>query len=217
MRVILFGNGKFASLAWYCLTHDGAHDVAAFTVDAPYLTDPTLHGRPVVDFARVEERFPATRYHMLVHVGGSGMNALRAERCASARAKGYQLPRYVSSRALTWPDLRLGWNCFIYDGATVEPFVTIGDDVIVRSGAHLSHHVSIGDHAFIAARACVGGGATVGNGCFVGLNATIRDGVNVAEGCLVAAGAVVTADTEPDGLYVGVPARRAAPASMRPA
>jgi acetyltransferase-like isoleucine patch superfamily enzyme len=62
----------------------------------------------------------------------------------------------------------------------------------------------------LAPRACLGGGAVIKERCFVGLNATIRDNITIAPGCFIAAGAVVTADTEPDGLYMGVPARRVA-------
>jgi acetyltransferase-like isoleucine patch superfamily enzyme len=36
----------------------------------------------------------------------------------------------------------------------------------------------------------------------------VLPGVTVAAGCVTAAGAVVAADTEPDGLYAGVPATR---------
>jgi maltose O-acetyltransferase len=36
----------------------------------------------------------------------------------------------------------------------------------------------------------------------------VLPGVTIGAGCAVAAGAVVTADCEPDGLYAGVPARR---------
>ena len=43
---------------------------------------------------------------------------------------------------------------------------------------------------------------------FLGLGAVVRDGVTVAERCLVGAGAVVTRDTEPNGVYTGVPAKR---------
>lgn len=214
MKVVIFGGGKFASLAWYCLTHDSPYEVVGFTVDREYLMAPTLHDLPVVDFADVEKTFSPAEHLMLVHVGPAAMNAIRMDRCAAARAKGYGLAHYVSSRALTWPDFAPRPNSVIYEGAIVQPFAQIGENVIVRSGAHISHHVSIGDHSFIAAGVCLGGGARVEPRCFIGLNATIRDGVTIAEGCLVAAGALIVADTEPDGLYMGVPAKRAAtPAS----
>jgi sugar O-acyltransferase (sialic acid O-acetyltransferase NeuD family) len=215
MKIVIFGNGKFASLAWYCLTNDSAYEVAGFTVDTPYLDGDKLHGLPVADFATVEIVFPPETHAMLVHVGGVDMNAVRIDRCASAKVKGYVLGRYVSSRALTWPDIQVGNNSVIYEGAIVQPFATIGDNVIVRSGAHISHHALVEDDCFIAAGACLGGGAIIGRRSFVGLNATIRDGVRIAEQCLIGAGAVVTGDTEPDGVYVGVPARRTAtPASQ---
>jgi maltose O-acetyltransferase len=49
---------------------------------------------------------------------------------------------------------------------------------------------------------------SIGAGTWVGARATILPGVTVAPGCIIAAGAVVTRDTEPNGLYAGVPAKR---------
>ena len=48
----------------------------------------------------------------------------------------------------------------------------------------------------------------VGDGTWIGSRALILPGVTIGEGCIVAAGAVVTEDCAPDGLYAGVPARR---------
>lgn len=48
----------------------------------------------------------------------------------------------------------------------------------------------------------------IGQGCWIGARATILPGVTVARGCIIAAGATVVADTMPNGLYAGVPARR---------
>jgi maltose O-acetyltransferase len=50
---------------------------------------------------------------------------------------------------------------------------------------------------------------TIGDGCWIGSSVTILPGVSVGKGCIVAAGAVVTKNCEPDGLYIGVPAARA--------
>ena len=48
----------------------------------------------------------------------------------------------------------------------------------------------------------------IGDGVWLGANVVVLPGVAVAEGCVVAAAAVVARDTEPNGLYAGVPARR---------
>ncbi len=47
----------------------------------------------------------------------------------------------------------------------------------------------------------------IGNDCWIGFGAQILGGVNIADGSVIGAGAVVTKDTEPNGIYVGVPAR----------
>lgn len=205
---MLFGAGPFASMAWYCLTHDGGQEVAGFTVDRAYLDASEVHGLPVRPFEELEAHFPPDRFALLLSLGPHGTNRLRRDRYLAAKALGFGFARYVSSRALTWPDLVIGEGSMLYEGAVVQPFARIGANSIVRSSVHVSHHVRIGDHCFIGAGACFGGLAVAGDRCFVGLNATIRDGVRLAEGSFIAAGAVVAEDTEPDGLYVGVPARR---------
>lgn len=205
---MLFGAGPFASLVWYCLTHDSGHEVAGFTVDEAYLEAPEVHGLPVRPFEELSAHFPPDRFSLLLSLGPHGTNRLRRDRYLSAKALGYGFASYVSSRAITWPDLVVGEGSMVSEGTVVQPFARIGSNSLVRSSVHVSHHVRIGDHCFIAAGACFGGLAVVEDRCFVGLNATIRDGVRLAEGSFIAAGAVVAADTEPDGLYVGVPARR---------
>jgi sugar O-acyltransferase (sialic acid O-acetyltransferase NeuD family) len=135
------------------------------------------------------------------------VNRLREERCLDALRKGYTLGSYVSSRALTWPDLAIGGNVMIHDGVIIQPFATIGSNTILRSGCHISHHVKVGDHCFLAPCAVLGGNVSVGARSFIGLNAVIRSGLSIAEGCFIAAGAVVTTDTVADGVYRGAPAR----------
>jgi len=48
----------------------------------------------------------------------------------------------------------------------------------------------------------------VEDGCWIGSNCTILPGITIHSGCVIAAGAVVTRDCAPNGLYAGVPARR---------
>lgn len=49
---------------------------------------------------------------------------------------------------------------------------------------------------------------TIADDVWFGANAVAVPGVSIATGCIVGAGAVVTRDTEPYGVYVGIPARR---------
>lgn len=48
----------------------------------------------------------------------------------------------------------------------------------------------------------------IGDGVWIGADVTILPGVHIASGCVIGAGAVVTKDTTPNGLYAGNPAKR---------
>ena len=48
----------------------------------------------------------------------------------------------------------------------------------------------------------------IGNDVWIGDEVTILGGINIADGTVIGAGAVVTKNTEPYGIYVGVPARK---------
>jgi sugar O-acyltransferase (sialic acid O-acetyltransferase NeuD family) len=206
--VVIFGLSDFASLAWHVLTHDTPLAVTAFTVDGSYLHGDRFHDLPVVGFEEVQDRFPPGEHQMLVPLGGRGANGLRRDRYLQAKAKGYEFVTYISSRALVAPGVKIGENSMIFEGAAVQAMASIGANCIVRTLANISHHVRLGDHGFVAASAVVGGGATIEERCFLGLGSVVRDGVTLAERCLVGAGAVVTRDTEPNGVYTGVPAKR---------
>jgi sugar O-acyltransferase (sialic acid O-acetyltransferase NeuD family) len=216
-RVVLYGREELARLACYCLGHDSDLEVAGFTVAQAEMPEGPageagLMGLPLVPFETLEERFPPERHDLLIAIGPHQVNAPRAARFAEGRAKGYAFASYLSSRARLWPDLEIGPGCMIFENAVVEPFARIGENSILRANAHVSHDGRIGDHVFLAPRVAMAGKCRVGDHCFLGVNATLRDTVAVAPRCVVGAGAVVAQSTEPDGLYVGVPARRAGPA-----
>lgn len=208
MRVVVFGNSEFASLAWYALTHDSPYEVIGFTVDRAFLRETTLHDLPVVAFEEAEKHFPPATTEMLAPLGGRQMNGLRAEKHRAGKAKGFRFISYVSTNARLWPDLSLGENCMIFENAVIEPFARLGDGVIVRSGCNISHHVQIADNCFLAPRVCVGGRADIGERCFLGLNSTILPKVALARCSFIAAGAVITGNTEENATYQGVPATR---------
>lgn len=95
---------------------------------------------------------------------------------------------------------------FYFDGSdwlTIEQDVQIGASVRVITGSH-----SIGEDPFYRCGKHVTSPVTIEQGCWIGTGTTILPGVIIARGCVIGAGSVVTRSTEPDGLYIGIPARR---------
>ena len=63
------------------------------------------------------------------------MNRDRERFYTEAKSKGYSLISYVSSRAILC-DNKIGKNCFIFEGANLQPFAEVGDDSIVWCQTH---------------------------------------------------------------------------------
>jgi len=199
--LVIFGNSQMAQIAHFYLTHDSDYTVEAFTVDRDYISNSTFCNLPVVAFEEVENFYPPESFSMFIAVGYTRLNQLRTEKYELAKAKGYNLISYVSSRATTWSDLSIGENCFILEDSTIQPFVKIGNNVTLWSGNHIGHHTIIGDNCFIASHVVVSGGVEIGKNCFIGVNATIRDRVKIGENCIIGAGAVILKDTQPNEVY----------------
>lgn len=214
-KLVIFGSGDIAQLAHFYFTSDSPYEVAAFTVDAAYLEASFFCDLPVVPFEEVAAHYPPESYDLFIALSYSKINALRKEKFLAAKALGYHLASYVSSRATVLNQGRIGENCFIFEDNTVQPFVSIGDNVTLWSGNHIGHHSVIRDHVFIASHVVVSGGVEVGEQCFIGVNATLRDHIKVGERCVLGAGTLLLADAEPDGLYIGSATERSAVPSSR--
>ena len=213
--LVIFGVGELAQLAHYYFAHDSERRIAGFTADAAYATEREFRGLPLVSYDRVSETFPPDDFDLFVAIGYTALNVARAQKCTDAKARGYRLATYVSSRASVWPDLELGDNCFVMEGTLIQPFVRISNNVIVWSGSLISHHVEIADNCFIASGVTVSGGVRIGPNCFIGANATIREHLSIGRDCIIGAGALLLKDAPQGSGYLaldtknsGIPSRR---------
>lgn len=201
-EIIIFGAKEFAEIAHYYFINDAALRVAAFTVDAKYLDQSSFKDLPVVPFEEVEKHFPPSKYSMFVATGYQNVNHVRATKIAEAKARGYRLVNYVSSKASVWPGLSIGPNTFIMEHTIIQPFVEIGRDVIIWAASKIGFHARIGNHCWITC-AVIGGDVRVGDYSFIGINATIGAHVSVGRSCVIGAGALMLKDTKDSEVYKG--------------
>lgn len=204
-RLVIVGDGLIAEVAYEYFTHDSEYEVVAFAVEGEYISRPQLFSLPIVPFENVEEVYPPSDFSMFVSVGYPQLNRLRARLYRAAKAKGFPIASYISSRAFVWPNVELGENCFIFESNVVQSFVRIGDCVTLWSGNHIGHHSVIQDNVFIASHVVISGSCDIGTNCFFGVNATVANDVKVARDCLIGAGALILHDTEPGMVYGAAP------------
>lgn len=205
--VVIFGAGDIARLAHYYLTHDTEHRVVSFVVDHAYRTEDVFLGLPCLDFERSTEHFPPSQCKMFVALSYAKMNKVRAEKYYAAKAKGYELISYVSSKCTYLTDAPVGDNCLILEDNTVQPYVKIGNNVTMWSGNHIGHDSTIEDHCFISSHVVISGHVHIRPYCFIGVNATLRNSITIAAGSLIGAGAIIMKNTVEKGVYI--PARTA--------
>jgi acetyltransferase-like isoleucine patch superfamily enzyme len=129
--------------------------------------------------------------------------------------------------------IRLGARCEIHAGAVLATYggnIELADDCSVnpfsvlyghgglkigrgvRIAAHCvlvpANHVFADPDEFIFRQGLTTQGIAIEDDVWLGAGVRVLDGVRIGRGCVIAAGAVVTAPTEPGGIYGGVPARR---------
>jgi sugar O-acyltransferase (sialic acid O-acetyltransferase NeuD family) len=213
--LVIFGAGDIARLAAYYFSEDSDYDIVAFTVDTPWLREESCDGKPIVPFETLATQYPPKCCELFIALSYSGLNRLRREKYLAAKAQGYRLASYVSSRATVFNQYQHGDNCFILEDNTIQPFVQIGNNVTLWSGNHIGHHSVIDDHCFLASHIVVSGGVHIGASCFIGVNATLRDHICIGAECLIGAGALMLADAEPQGVYVATATERSRVPSSR--
>lgn len=201
-RLVLFGAGDIARLAYYYFSHDSEHEVTAFTVDGEYRQSNAFLGLPLIDFTEVSNLYPPDQFEMFVALSYTRMNQVRAAKYLQARELGYRLASYVSSRCSFLTDQPIGDNCFILEDNTIQPMVRIGNNVTLWSGNHVGHDAVIEDHCFIASQVVISGYVRVRSYCFIGVNATLRNSITIAPYTLIGGGAVIMGDTVEGGVYV---------------
>ena len=205
-KVIIFGNGQPAEVNYVYLTNDSQYEVAAFTVDRAFIKQNSLMGLPVVAFEDIESIYSPDKYKMSILISYRKLNRLREEKYLQAKAKGYELINYISSKAVVWPDLSIGDNCLIGENTSISPFVEIGNNVFIGPGCLIGHHSIIKDNCFIGPNAVILGSTTIEPYCLIGANSTIRDGgVVIAKDCIIGTGVSITKDTKEGGIYINKP------------
>jgi sugar O-acyltransferase (sialic acid O-acetyltransferase NeuD family) len=201
-KVVIFGAGDIAKLAHYYFTRDTENEVVAFTVDRAYRNADEFRDLPLVDFETIVRLYPPANYRMFIAVSYARMNKVRAGKYFQAKALGYELVSYISSRCSFLTECPVGDNCFILEDNTIQPFVKIGSNVTLWSGNHIGHDSIIEDHCFLASHIVVSGNVHIHPYCFIGVNATLRNSITIAAETLIGAGAIIMQNTIEKSVYL---------------
>jgi len=202
-ELCIFGTAEMAELADYYFAYDYGLNVSKFVVDDAFVEGGVFLKRPVLSWSEFVSAH--TPQSTAVHVALSyrQMNDVRAAKFEQVKRAGFEMPSYISSKAVSWPDLTYGANCFVLELQNLQPRVVLGNNVMLWSMNHIGHGSVIKDHAYLASGITVSGHVTVGEKSFIGVGAQIRDFVTIGSQALIGMGASVTKDVGDGEVVLG--------------
>ena len=122
------------------------------------------------------------------------------------------------------PGTIIGDDCKLDDYVNTSGYVKIGNNVRIKRCSMIGQAVEIEDNAWVGSHVTTTRIKYPGvieeektkeewiklkKGCMIGSHSLVLAGTTVGEGAVVAAGAIVTKDCEPYGIYIGCPAKLA--------
>ncbi|MDG0947444.1 acetyltransferase [Bacillus paranthracis] len=102
---------------------------------------------------------------------------------------------------------KLGEGNIICAGVVINPECEMGNHSHINIGSTLGHDVLMLDYVTVMPGSKISGNVNLKSKSMVGTGATIIQGVTIEENVILGAGTVVTKNTKPNYLYVGVPAK----------
>lgn len=205
-KLVIIGTGEFGLIAHEYFTHDSDYEVVGFAAEQAYITEPTLLGLPVVAVETMEETFPPASHHAHVAVTFTQLNRVRRKLYDMAKAKGFTMANYISSRAFVWRNAILGDNVFIFENNVIQPFTEVGNCVVMWSGNHLGHRSIIRDNCFISSHVVISGYCDIGQNSFLGVNTTLSNNLTIGADTFTRPATVLLKNTEENTMYDGSPA-----------
>lgn len=206
-KLIIFGKGEFAELVNFYFSNDSNYQICAFTLDKNFIDSDTYLNLPLIPFDEIVENYSPSEYEMFIAIGYSKLNENRKKKYEEAKAYGYKLASYVSSKSTFWPGLVIGENTFIMEDNTIMPFCKIGNNVLVWVNSILAHHMIIKDHVTITSHCAIGGNVIIEEQAFIGLNASLRNNITIGKGAIIGTSANVVKDVKDYDVMMGNPAK----------
>lgn len=102
----------------------------------------------------------------------------------------------------------LGKNVMIGANVYINIGTVIDNNVILNSGCLIEHDNIVTNHAQLGPGVITGGKVSIGKESFVGMGSIIIDHIRIGKKSIIGAGSVVISDTDDNGLYVGIPAKK---------
>lgn len=198
-KLIIFGVGSLAKMINFYFMRDSDYEVVAFTIDSKYKTKSKFLDKEIIEFERIQDKYPPQKFEMFIAIGPSKMNTIREIKYIEAKAKGYELVSYISPYAIC--DSPVGENTIIADYAIIHPFVKVGFNNIFWEQCLIGNDSVVGNNCWISPKAVVSTFAEICDNSVLGTAALIKTSVKISKKSLIGASSYISVNTLENGVY----------------
>jgi sugar O-acyltransferase (sialic acid O-acetyltransferase NeuD family) len=103
--------------------------------------------------------------------------------------------------------VQMGTGNIIYEGALIQPFVTIGNHCVISSNSGIAHESSIGDYCFIGPASYLCGKVEIEERVYIGTGARILPRLKIGKGAQIGSSALVNKPVAEGQRIMGIPGR----------
>lgn len=201
-KIVIFGTGQISEIVSYYINQSNNFEIVAYTIDKKFISKSSFHGKPIIEFEKIQEMYPPTKYEMFVAIGYTDLNKLREKKYIAAKKKGYSLISYIHPNSGILDSHNIGDNCFIMEHQSIQAFSKIGNNCFVWGGVLIAHHSEIKDHCWITSEASIAGNTSIGKRCFIGINSTIGHMISIGDDCLIGARSLITKSVDSKKVFI---------------
>jgi sugar O-acyltransferase (sialic acid O-acetyltransferase NeuD family) len=195
-KLIIYGIGRLAEYVRFVFDEDSNYEVTGYCIERTYSDEQEFKGLPLHGFEELPGLVSTDSVGLFIAVG---QNQVRQRIFEEATKMDFFMPSYISSKAQTWQNLRIGQNCFIGEGSVIQPFVKIGNNSI-HFGSRIGHHSIVEDHTLLSGTT-IGGNTIIGEGSYLGLNSTVQQNVTIGAKNIIGMNASIEENTQENAVY----------------
>ena len=200
-KLLIFGDGEIADLAFFYFSKESIYDISAFIVDNP--KQEKFNNLPLISSKDFENDFSKDEYLIHVALSYRNLNKNRQDKFKFFEAKNYNFASFISDKSTILTEKKnLGRNLFILEEQSIQRNVNIGDNVMIWSNNHIGHNSIIGEHTYISSNVTISGNCEIGERCFFGVNSCVSDFCKIGDDCFITMGSIINSNLKNDSTTI---------------
>jgi len=194
-KLLIFGNGEIADMAFYYFKNENKYKITAFCADKEFIKETKFNNLPIIPFNEIEKKYPPENYYFHLALSYQKLNIIREKKFNEIQSKKYNFASYISKKSYISKNVnKFGKNLFILENQTIQNNVEIHDNVMLWSSNHIGHSSIINPHTYISSHVVISGHCSIGKRCFLGVNATIGDFCKIGDDCFIGMGSNIASN-----------------------